>query len=137
MRVEESIELPQTPEDVWEFVADPMNDPLWCPKVQSVEPRGEGRWVVTHKPVPLRPPMELSLEHVELDRPRRLVLREEDEASVFEVEYRLEPVASGTVFTQLSEFSWKKLPRFLHLLFGHGVRRDLRRQLRSLRDVLS
>ena len=65
------------------------------------------------------------------------MIREEDDASVFEVEYRLEAVEAGTRFTQISEFSWKKLPRFLHKIFERGVRRDLRNQLRALRDVLS
>jgi hypothetical protein len=81
--------------------------------------------------------MELRLEQRELDEPRRLLIREEDEASVFQVEYRLEPSSTGTRFTQISEFSWKKLPRFLHGTFERGVRRDIRHQLRSLHEVLS
>lgn len=137
MRVEESIELSREPEDVWDFVADPMNDPQWCSKVKSVRPTLEGRWTVLHKPVPLRPPIELLLEQIELDRPRRLVIRQEDEASVFNVEYRLEAVPGGTRFTQISEFTWKKLPRFLHGTFERGVRRDLRHQLGALRRLLS
>ena len=64
-------------------------------------------------------------------------MRQEDDASVFDVEYRLEPVAVGTQFTQVSEFTWKKLPRFLHRTFEKGVRRDLRNQLQALRQVLS
>ena len=77
------------------------------------------------------------MEQVKLEEPRRLVIRQEDEASVFDVEYRLEPVAAGTRFTQVSEFTWKKLPGFLHKTFERGVRRDLRHQLRSLRQLLS
>ena len=64
------------------MVGDPENDPHWCRKVKSVEPVGESRWVVTHKPVPLRPAMELVVERVVADQPRRLSLREEDQASV-------------------------------------------------------
>jgi len=137
MRVEETIELPRGPQEVWDFVADPMNDPQWCPKVRSVEPCGEKRWLVRHKPVPLRPTIDLLIEQIELDPPRRLLIREEDEASIFEVEYRLEPVGATTRFTQVSEFTWKRLPRFLHKTFERGVRRDLRHQLRTLREVLA
>jgi uncharacterized protein YndB with AHSA1/START domain len=136
LRVEESIEIARPPEAVWELVAEPVNDPHWCPKVKSVEPVGERRWTVLHKPVPLRSPFELSLEQLEVQPPNRLTLRQEDEASVFHVEYRLEPSANGTRFTQISEFEWKKLPRVLHGTFARGVRRDIRGQLRELKRLL-
>ena len=117
------------------MVANPLNDPRWCPKVKSVEPAEAGRWTVSHKPVPLRPPMQLTLEQVELEPPARLTLREEDDASVFYVEYRLEPTAAGTRFTQISEFEWKRLPRLLHGTFARGVRRDVRAQLGALKQL--
>jgi Polyketide cyclase / dehydrase and lipid transport len=63
-------------------------------------------------------------------------MREEDEASVFEVEYRLEESGDGTRFTQISNFEWKKLPRFLHGTFRRGVQRDVQGQLRDLKRVL-
>ena len=118
------------------MVADPLNDPRWCPKVRSVEAAGEGRWTVIHKPVPLRPPMRMTLERLEVEPPHQLTLREEDEASVFHVEYRLEPSNVGTRFTQISEFEWKKLPRILHGTFARGVRRDVRAQLQALKRLL-
>jgi hypothetical protein len=52
--VEESIDIARSPESVWAFVSDPRNDPRWCRKVKSVEPTGDGRWRVLHKPVPFR-----------------------------------------------------------------------------------
>ena len=136
VRVEESVEIERPPEEVWEFIADPANDPRWCRKVQSVEPAGPRRWTVLHKPVPMRPAAELSLEQLVLDPPSRLTMRQEDDASVFNVEYRLEPTSAGTHFTQVSEFEWKKLPRLLHKTFQRGVRRDVRGQLRELRKAL-
>jgi hypothetical protein len=118
-------------------VADPANDPRWCPKVKAVEPAGERRWTVTHKPVPLRPPLELAVEQLDVQSPSRLTLREEDEVSVFHVEYRLEPTQAGTRFTQISDFEWKKLPRVLHGTFARGVCRDVRGQLRALKRLLA
>jgi uncharacterized protein YndB with AHSA1/START domain len=135
-RVEESVVIARSPEFVWVFVADPLNDSRWCPKVKSVEPAGDRRWRVVHKPVPFRPPMELTVEHLVLRPPESLTLREEDDASVFDVEYRLEPSGDGTRFTQVSSFAWKRLPRVLHGTFERGVRRDLRRQLQALKRVL-
>jgi hypothetical protein len=52
VRVEESIEIARLPEEVWDVVVDPRRDPEWCSKVKSVEPEGELRWRVVHKPVP-------------------------------------------------------------------------------------
>ncbi len=66
----------------------------------------------------------------------RLTLDQEDEASTFRVQYVLEPSATGTTFTQISEFEWKTLPRVLHGTFAHGVRRDVQRQLRDLKELL-
>jgi hypothetical protein len=80
--------------------------------------------------------MQLMLEHLELRPTDKLTLREEDEASVFEVEYRLEGTGAGTRLTQTSEFHWKKLPRVLHRTFARGLRRDVRAQLRALKRLL-
>jgi hypothetical protein len=121
---------------VWAVVADPLNDPRWCPKVKSVEEAGDAQSAVSHKPVPLRAPMELTLEHLEVQPPSRLTLREEDEVSIFNIEYRLEPSGVGTRFTQISVFEWKKLPRVLHGTFARGVRRDVRGQLQALKGLL-
>jgi uncharacterized protein YndB with AHSA1/START domain len=136
MRVEESIEIARSPREVWDVVVDPQRDPEWCTKVKSVEPIGDGQWRVMHQPVPLRPAAELIVNQVEADPPRHLRLREEDDASIFEVEYRLEPSDVGTRFVQLSAFEWKSLPRILHGTFRRGVERDIRRQLRALKQLL-
>ena len=130
------MEIARSPGDVWAFVVDHLNDPLWCGKVKSVEPRGQRSWRVMHKPVPLRPAVELSLEQLAADPPSRLTMRQEDSASVFHVEYLLQPIPTGTRFTQVSEFEWKRLPRVLRKTFERGVRRDVRRQLRDLQGAL-
>ena len=79
--------------------------------------------------------MVLAIEHMDLDAPSRLVLRAEDDASVFEVEYRLEAVRGGARLTQVSDLRWKRL-RVLHTTFARGVRRDVRGQLRELKERL-
>ena len=136
MRVEASIEIARLPADVWVIVADRANDPRWCRKVKAVERAGEGQWNVWHKPVPLRPSALLKVQHLRAEAPRYLAMREEDDASTFTVEYRLEPTPAGTSFTQVSEFSWKKLPRPLQAIFAYGVRRDVQGQLRKLKRLL-
>lgn len=136
VRIEESVHIDRDPRDVWAFVVDHGNDPTWCKKVRSVEPAGPRKWAVTHKPVPLRPPMRLVLEQLEAEPPNYLKLQEEDDAAVFEVTYRLAAGEQGTRFTQISQFEWKKLPRFLYKPFARGVRRDVQGQLRNLKRTL-
>jgi uncharacterized protein YndB with AHSA1/START domain len=136
MRVEEAIEIAQPAQSVWATVADPQNDLRWCRAVKSVDPAGERRWRVMHKPIPLRPPRQLELKQLEAEPPRWLVLRPEDAAAVFRVEYRLEPTRTGTRFTQVSEFVWKSVPPVLHGTFGRAVRREMRGQLQALKALV-
>jgi carbon monoxide dehydrogenase subunit G len=114
MRVEEAVAIAQPPENVWAVVADPRNDQRCCRKVRSVDVLGERRWRVTHKPVPLRPALELQLNQLDAEPPHRLVFHQEDAAAVFNIEYRLEQTDHGTRFTQVSEFAAKSLPGVLH-----------------------
>lgn len=136
MRVEAHIEIARGPEQVWDVVADRANDPRWCRKVKRAERVDGSRWNVWHRPVPLRPAALLKTEHLREEPPRYLTMREEDDASVFIVEYRLDPIPAGTSFTQVSEFHWKKLPSPLQPIFAYGVKRDVRAQLRNLKRLL-
>jgi uncharacterized protein YndB with AHSA1/START domain len=136
VRVEADIEIARSPAEVWDVVADRANDPRWCRKVKAVERVGDGQWNVWHKPVPLQPSALLRVRHIRAEAPKCLVMREEDAASTFTVEYRLEPTRTGTTFTQISEFTWKKLPRALQAIFAYGVRRDIQAQLRGLKRLL-
>lgn len=136
MRVAETIEIKRPTEEVWRFVSDPSNDPIWCPKVKSVDRVNPDRWLVHHKPIPMRPTTVLTVDQLVTEPPHRWVLREEDDASIFDVEYRLELTSSGTRFTQISEFRWKRLPAPAQRLLAPGVRRDVRRQLRELKRTL-
>ena len=134
--MEEQIEISRAPAEVFAFVADHLNDPKWCRKVKTVQPVGPGQWRVWHKPVPLRPVVVLETSHVRVDPPRYLAVREEDNGSVFEVEYRLEQSSVGTRFTQVSEFEWKNLPSLFQRFLALGVRRDVVHQLRELKRCL-
>ncbi len=136
VRVEETIRIARPPEIVWAVVVDPNNDRRWCRTVKSVEVVGERRWRVMHKPIPMRPPRELELQQLDAEPPHRLAMRQEDVAAVFNIEYRLASTQTGTRFTQVSEFAWKRLPRAFHGTFGRAVRREVRGQLRTLRALL-
>ncbi len=136
MEVEEQIEIARGRDVVFDFVADHNNDPRWCRKVKRVEPVGDGTWRIWHKPIPLRPAALLETTHLHVDRPSYLAMREEDEASVFDVEYRLYEKAGRTLLIQVSKFEWKRLPRPLQKVLALGVRRDVAGQLRDLKLCL-
>jgi uncharacterized protein YndB with AHSA1/START domain len=132
--IEREIEIERPPDEVFAFVADPLNDPRWCPKVRSVE-GGPDRYTVVHAPVPLRPARTMEMTRVAADPPRRLVFRQDDGHDTFEVTYELEPTTAGTLFRQRSDAE-VGVPRFLRPLWRHGIGRDLARQLRELKRVL-
>jgi hypothetical protein len=132
----EAVEIEVGIEPVWRFVCNPTNDPVWCRKVKAVDRVAPDRWLIHHKPIPLRPTVVLTVEQVSATAPHRLLLREEDDASVFQVEYRLEATKSGVRFTQISEFWWKRLPVGVQRLLALGVRRNVRRQLNDLMRML-
>jgi uncharacterized protein YndB with AHSA1/START domain len=93
-------------EEVFDFVADPLNDPRWCAKVlrvDQVEGDGPGpgaRYDVLHRPIPFRPPRRLIHTCVAWEPPKRIVWHEDDGTDVFDVTYELESVWTATRLTQ-------------------------------------
>lgn len=140
--VEKSILIARSPEDVFDFVSDPLNDPLWCPKVRSVEPAAEGRpagpggrFVVIHRPIPLRPARRMDYLLVDWDPPRRIAWREDDGHDVIAVTYLLEPADGRTRFTQRDEAELSA-PALLRPLMRAGIGADVAGQLKRLRRHL-
>jgi hypothetical protein len=128
-------------DDVFSYVADPLNDPAWCAKVLSVEQVvGEGpgpgaSYQVLHRPIPLRPARRMSYTCVEWDPPERIAWREDDGVDVIHVTYELEPVWTSTRLTQRDQ-ARLGAPRMLHPLFRIGLGRDVGRQLDALKQLL-
>jgi uncharacterized protein YndB with AHSA1/START domain len=141
VRIEHSVSIARDVADVWAFVADARNDPRWCHKVDSVEQTGgtgpgpDARYRVLHRPRPGKPPVELSMDVVEFDPPRRLRWREQDPDAVFDVLYELESTGTGTLLRQIDEIEWG-IPRPLRPIGRLMVSRDIRKQLASLRTLL-
>jgi uncharacterized protein YndB with AHSA1/START domain len=141
MQIARSVVIDCHIEDVFAYVADPLNDPAWCAKVDRVahvEGDGPGpgaRYDVLHRPIPLRPARRMAYACVEWDPPRRIVWREDDGDDVIAVTYELESVWTSTRFTQRDE-ARLGAPRALHPLLRIGIGRDIARQLRTLKRVL-
>jgi uncharacterized protein YndB with AHSA1/START domain len=141
MDVQRSIEIARDPQAVFDFVADPRNDPLWCPKVVSVKAAsapeaGPGaRFEVVHKPIPLRPARTMHYFLVDWDPPHRISWREEDGESLFLVTYTLAAAGRGTRFTQHDQIELS-MPRIFHPAMRIGIGADIAKQLRRLRSHL-
>ncbi len=126
---------------MFEFVADPRNDPRWCAKVKAVEqvegegPGAGGRYAVVHRPVPLRPARDLDHRCVAWSPPRRIEWLEDDGTDTFEVTYELEEIDGGTRLTQTSHATLGAA-KILHPIFRAGIGADIARQLRDLKALL-
>jgi uncharacterized protein YndB with AHSA1/START domain len=128
-------------EEVFDFVADPLNDPRWCAKVlrvDQVEGDGPGpgaRYDVLHRPIPFRPPRRLVHTCVAWEPPKRIVWHEDDGTDVVDVTYELESVCTATRLTQ-RDVVRLGAPRPLHPLLRAGIGRDVTRQLHALKRIL-
>lgn len=141
VRIERSVGIASSPQEVWTFIADARNDPQWCDKVDSVEqiagdgPGGEARYRVLHRTIRRRKAKQLSVTVEDYEPPRQLRLREEDDDAVFEITYRLEGAGEGTALTQIDEIEWK-VPFPGPQIGRVMVSRDIERQFASLKRLL-
>lgn len=138
--LEHWVEINQPIDEVFAFVADPRNDPQWCPRVTQCEQRkGDGpvagaRFECIHHPT-LQRRHSRWIDILELEAPRRVRSRQEDNIAVFRIDYLLTPTAGGTRLSQRDEIRWKGT--LIHRLVGRRIiRRHMRAQLESLKRRL-
>jgi hypothetical protein len=136
VRIVRSVVIDCHIEDVFGYVADPLNDPAWRPAVLMVDqvggdgPGPGARYQVLHRPRRSRAGRPTTLTCVDWRPPARIAWRWEADGDVVEVSYALEPVWTSTRFTQRHELGAARV-------LGPAVRlargRDMERQLRALR----
>lgn len=138
-RVQATIERPI--EQVFDLVADPRNDPRWCPHVRTVrQVRGDGpapgaRYAAVHDP--MGRPVDLTYEILTLDPPHRLVLEQDDHLGTFVTTLQLERIdEASTRLTQSSDLRFKGAVRLLAPVIRWFVVRGNREQFRRLDGVL-
>lgn len=142
MRIEKHVEIERPPEEVFTVIADPDNDPVWCPTVyESERIEGEGAapgavYRQVHKPGPA-PPTELEVELLEIDPWHHLRLRSTDELGWFDVRYELEELPDGrTRLTQVDETHFQGFARLLQPILWLAINRGMRRQFERLKQLL-
>lgn len=141
MRFEHAVEIDRPIDEVFAFVADPRNDPRWCPRVTWCEQRvGDGvaagaRFEALHSPTMQRTHSRW-IDIVAADPPRTVVTRQEDEIGVFTITYTVERAgAAGTRVTQRDDIDWK-VARLARPVARLIVRRHMADQLRRLKRLL-
>src|SRR3954451_20289371 len=102
------IEIGAPVETVFDFVANPENDPHWCPRVIWCRQReGAGvvpgaRYEALHSPT-LQRRHSRWIELLEVEAPKRVVTLQRDNVGAFTITYEMEPAAGGTSLTQRDE----------------------------------
>jgi hypothetical protein len=141
MEITRSVEISRTIDDVFGYVADPRNDPQWCPKVLSVAqtsgsgPGPSARYDVVHRPVPVLPSRRMDYVCLGWAPPNRIDWREDDSTDVLNVTYMLDDLGQSTRMTQRSRAELAA-PRVLHPLMRLGIGHDIARQLKTLKRSL-
>jgi uncharacterized protein YndB with AHSA1/START domain len=138
--IEHQLEISRPLDEVFAFVANPLNDPQWCPRVRTCHQRvGEelapgARYLAFHHPT-LQRPHERIIDIVALEPPRRIVSEQKDNVGHFTITYLLEPTGTGTRLTQRDEIEWKVLRPF-HFVGRRIVGRHIVAQLDNLKGLL-
>ena len=137
--------VPLPPEDLFPFVSDTRNDPLWCPNVESVEMvEGDG--------------VEVGARfrfHQHLDRPGGNRLEFDGDVEVtalteYSIKWRVSdrfqerdialsvaPQGSGSRVSQETSARFKKKPGLARWVYPLMARRTFAAQFEQLRDYLS
>lgn len=138
-RVETRIERPI--DEVFAFIADPTNDPQWCPNVQSVEqiagdgPGAGASYHVVHDP--MGKPVDLRYDIVAYEPARRLVMRQDDHLGTFTTSYLLEADGGGaTRLVQASQLRFKGFGRVIAPVIRLFVMKGNREQFARLKALL-
>lgn len=142
MKIQRTTIIDHPPQDVFDYVCDPLNDPEWCPWVlEARQVRGDGPHVGAeyeqlHNPGP-GSPTRLHVEILDIDEPRSTTIRSTDELAVFEVTMDLEALPDGrTRITQTDLIRTQGVKKLLLPVLWGGVHVGIRNQFRELQREL-
>lgn len=129
--VETVIECP--PEVVFDFIADPGNDPSWCPSVSDVElDEGTARYRFVQHVGPLR--HRETARIIATERPNRLRWRFTAMGSLVETSVELHAEGGATRLVQTNRISG--IGQLHRLIQRYVAEHELPRQLAALKQVL-
>ena len=130
VRAELTIEIARTPQDVFAYLTDVSNLPLWQAGVKSATLRNG---LVEESRSLLGRQLRTSLEIVEQDEPRVFTLRALDSPVPFTVRHELEPANGGTRLTVTAEGN---VPGFAAGLLARRAEKQFRTDFERLKQIL-
>lgn len=129
-------------DEVFAFVSDARNDPLWCGYVKECEqlagdgPEVGARYRAMHDPRPGKA-VPLDMEIRQMNAPHRMVLFEEDFAAKLLVSYHLEALdADRTRISQTTDLRLKGPWKLMLPVSYMGIRATLPKQFANLKALL-
>lgn len=130
VRAELTIEIARTPEEVFAYLTEVSNLPLWQAGVKSATLRNG---LVEESRSLLGRQLKTSLEIVEQDEPRVFTLRALDSPVPFTVRHELEPANGGTRLTVTAEGN---VPGFAAGLLARRAEKQFRTDFERLKQIL-
>jgi uncharacterized protein YndB with AHSA1/START domain len=128
-----SIHIARPVDEVFAYVADPRNFPVWNSAVQAVT--GAGRHFVMHRQLPGGPATN-DLEITESDPPSVFAIRTTSGPTPFRYRYRFEPAGGGTRLTLDAEVELSGLAAVAPGIAAGFVKRGVDANFATLKGVL-
>lgn len=138
--VKVSAHIPADPDEVFAFVFDTRNDPLWCDNVESVEPIVGGAIEVgsrfrfhqhLDRPGAARMRFDVDLEIVDIGE-RSITWRADDRFQTRDIDLAVEAEGAGSRITQVTRAVFRRPPGVRKWLYPLLARRIFTKQFRDL-----
>jgi carbon monoxide dehydrogenase subunit G len=132
------VEIARAPEEVFDYLTDVSNLPLWQSGVHAAElvgDRGAGAKIQEHRHL-LGRELRTTLEIEEYERPRLFALRALDSPVPFSVRHVLDANGDGTRLTVTGEGDAGMLPRFAVGLVTRRAEKQFRKDFERLKHLL-
>jgi len=138
-RYQETVEIARAREDVFAFVTEPANYPLWQPSLVEIRPGSRGPLQVGSEASEVRrflgQEVETSWTCVEHEPFSRSTIESDDAVVPFRGTFELEPSDAGTRFTWIVE-TRGTASRLGGPLVGRATKRELEANTWRLKQIL-
>ena len=135
------IDISRPIDEVFEYISNLENDPIWCPEVKSVvpldgSPPGVGKtYDLVARPIPMD--QHGGYEITEFEPPKYLKLRVWQDKNEGHTWYRLEETAAGTRLVYKTEVALAGIAKLFEPIVGWMTTRTRGpRMLRNLKQLL-
>jgi hypothetical protein len=135
-----SADIPASPDEVFTFVADTRNDPVWCPNVETVElVDGEGVEIGARfrfhqhldRPGGERMQFDADVEIIGLGD-NSITWMTSDRYQTREIHLVVEPDGNGSKVTQVTKATFRRPPGLARFVYPRLARRTFAAQFENL-----